>query len=223
MTSLVSRLAHSLRDIRLPFPMTQATATPSFSAIADPATGTVDVSGIIYKLESLCESYERVLAQATEQLESLEVPPAQLQRIESNAARSARSAVLDAANSGALMNSELRAHVCDYLESYLDSRSDFIDETVQRYIEQRGRDFIRDGALEFLREQEDQHVSRINERLEAKFRELNTALEELWGKRLSRLVDDRRALKESLLTLMGDNMRDLAREILNDTNNQPSL
>ncbi len=223
MTSLVSRLAHSLRDIRLPFPMTQATATPSFSAIADPATGTVDVSGIIYKLECLCESYERVLAQATEQLESIEVPPAQLLRIESNAARSATTAVLNAANNGTLMNSELRAHVCDYLKSYLDSRSDFIDETVQRYIEQRGRDFIRDGALEFLREQEDQHVSRINEGLEAKFNKLNTALEEIWGKRLSRLVDDRRALKESLLTLMGDNMRDLAREILNDTNNQPSL
>lgn len=216
MASIASRLVRSLSDIRLPFPMTQATAAPSFTATADPAKGTVDISGIIYKLESLCESYDHLLREAAKQLESLEVPADVEGRLANAAKERARLAVVDMARNGHLMNAEVSAHVKDYLDDYLNSRCDLVDDTIRRYIESRVADAIRLEVRDYLHSKEQEHVDRISERLEDKFNDINGRLTELWAGRMERLTSDRHAFKEALLGLMGDQMGAIAREILTE-------
>jgi hypothetical protein len=216
MASIASRLVRSLSDIRLPFPMTQATAAPALTATADPAKGTVDISGIIYKLESLCESYDHLLREAAKQLESLEVPAAVEARLTDAAKDRARRAVNDMAQGGHLMNAEVFAHVKDYLDRYLDARCDLVDDIIRRYIESRAADAIRLEVRDYLHSKEQEHVSRISDQLEDKFKGINGQIAELWAGRMERLTSDRRTFKEALLGLMGDQMGAIARDILTE-------
>jgi hypothetical protein len=217
MTSLLARLVSPLRDIRIPFPMTQAPAAPSVSAIADPATGTVDISGIIYKLESLVASYEGALKQVADQLENIKIPPDLESTLLRNARESARVTIASEAAMGTLMNSNIRDQIHTYVGARLEKERDLVESRVQSYIDSYSSTTIRDAARSFFRESRDELVGEASTKLELKGSEISRSLTDLWTGRMNRLVADRKTLKESLLALVGDEMRELAREILAET------
>jgi len=220
MASLLSRLINTLRDIRIPFPMTQAPAAPSISAVADPATGTVDISGIIYQLESLVATYQGVLKQATEQLQNLEIP----EEVQARLARAARASAADAVNAearnGSLMDDEIREQIKEHVRRRLDEHCDYLDTSIQLYVNARAEQIVRDAVRNFIASNEDELVEAASRRVDRKVASVENNLDHDWSTRFERLVADRGTLKRSLLTLLGDDMRELAREILADERNK---
>ena len=219
MASFLSRLINTLRDIRIPFPMTQAPAAPSVSAIADPATGTVDISGIIYQLESLVTTYQGVLKQATEQLQNLEIPEDVKARLARAARDAAHETITAEARNGTLMDDAIRREVQSHVNRKLDDYCDFLDAPIERYVDSRSDVVIRGAVYRFNDENEDRLVESASRRVDRKVASVESNLDRDWSARIERLVSDRVTLKQSLLTLLGDDMRELAREILADERN----
>lgn len=208
-------------------PMTQAPPRPMPAAIADPATGTVDISGIIYKLEALHETYEDVLKQATEQLTNLEIPAQVLSSLHETATASARRTISQAAETGQLMNGEVRAAILDYTHRRLEDSADFIDERMRSFLGAQADYTVKaavhevlasEGAerREWLEASLDSHKAYLVRDLKTTSTEITETLHRDWGRRLGSLVDDRSHLKMALLTLMGDDMRAMARQILEE-------
>jgi hypothetical protein len=246
MASLLSRLINTLRDIHIPFPMTQAPAAPELTAIADPATGTVDISGIIYQLESLHAAYDNVLKQAAEQLASLEIPETSMEDLRNSAVVAAQRYVRETVASGHLLDSQVRDLITFHVKETIQHDESHIKAVALGLIEERCDDAmeakVKDLASALCVDMKNElrncasdcasackaDFRILSERLQGDLRlladSLNQTLESRWADRLKTVTAERDTLKASLMLLMGEEMRSLARETLAEAaSNQPVL
>ena len=221
MASVFARLINSLRDIRIPFPMTQAPAAPEFTAIADPATGTVDISGIIYQLESLHSAYQATLDQAIAQVQSIELPPHVVTNLVNQARDAARHQISREAGEGVLMNEEIRTQVKDYVDARLVRSEELIKAIVADRCDAQVRAAARDLVDTEITSRRDSLVGNIatHERLllrtlEEHAQRIRQELTAEWSDRFATLAAERDTLKQDLYLLTRDDMRALAREVL---------
>jgi len=221
MASIFARLINSLRDIRIPFPMTQAPTAPGFTAIADPATGTVDIGGIIYQLESLHSAYQATLDQAIAQVQSIELPARVVTNLVNQAREAARQQISREAGEGVLMNDDIRTQVRDYVDARLDRSEELIKAIVADRCDDQVRVAVRDLVATEINSRRDsllEHVA-THQRLflrtmEEHAQKIRQELTAEWGARFATLATERDVLKQALCLLTQDGMRAMAREVL---------